>query len=134
MWERETEREDTRHWTERNEYTKSKYQLGENDSGRNDGRATFNPPVFTDLGFRPSCTCNAPARPATILDPFNGAATTGLVCQQLNRRYIGLDLSMEYLQQSRKRLGHDALEAWQNGGGKIDGAAIDDLPMFGGSK
>jgi len=41
----------------------------------------------------------------TVLDPFNGAGTTGLVCQQLGRNYIGIELNEEYLAITRRRLG-----------------------------
>jgi DNA modification methylase len=90
----------------------------------------------TTTGFRPTCAC-PPAEPipATVLDPFNGAGTTGLVCQELNRRYIGLDLSGEYLRMSQDRLGHTALEAWQgNGNGSKPAADLSDLPMFAASE
>ena len=33
---------------------------------------------------------------ATVFDPFNGAGTTGLACQQLGRKYIGAELSSKY--------------------------------------
>jgi site-specific DNA-methyltransferase (cytosine-N4-specific) len=33
----------------------------------------------------------------TVLDPFNGSGTTGLAAQRLGRRYIGIDISREYL-------------------------------------
>jgi DNA modification methylase len=39
----------------------------------------------------------------TVLDPFNGAGTTGLVSIQHNRDYIGIDLNPDYLQLSRER-------------------------------
>lgn len=32
-----------------------------------------------------------------VLDPFSGSGTTGLVAQQNGRRYVGIDLSAEYL-------------------------------------
>lgn len=32
-----------------------------------------------------------------VLDPFCGSGTTGMVAQQLGRRFIGIDLSREYL-------------------------------------
>ena len=31
-----------------------------------------------------------------VLDPFNGAGTTTLTAQQLNRKYIGIELSEYY--------------------------------------
>jgi DNA modification methylase len=41
----------------------------------------------------------------TVLDPFNGAGTTGLVCQRLGRNYVGIELNGEYLALTRRRLG-----------------------------
>lgn len=56
------------------------------------------------LGFRPTCGCDAPSIPTTVLDPFNGAATTCIAAQRLGRRAVGTDISREYLEQSVKRL------------------------------
>ena len=38
------------------------------------------------------------------LDPFNGAATTGVAARLLAGRYVGIDLNSEYLELSNKRL------------------------------
>lgn len=38
-----------------------------------------------------------------VLDPFNGSGTTGVACKNFNRRYIGIDLSEEYLNISVSR-------------------------------
>jgi DNA modification methylase len=40
----------------------------------------------------------------TILDPFNGSGTTGLVALQLGREYIGIELNPEYVALTEKRL------------------------------
>ena len=40
----------------------------------------------------------------TVLDPFCGASTTGVACKQLNRNYIGIDISQEYVDMSKGRL------------------------------
>ncbi len=41
----------------------------------------------------------------TVLDPFHGSGTTGMVALQLGRKYIGIDLNAEYLDLSlRTRL------------------------------
>jgi DNA modification methylase len=90
-------------------------------------------PIAT-LGWRPACACDAgDPVPCIVLDPFSGAATTGLVARELGRHYIGLELSGEYLQQSRDRLGLTALDAWAGGNGrKHEPASITDLPLFGG--
>jgi site-specific DNA-methyltransferase (adenine-specific) len=38
-----------------------------------------------------------------ILDPFNGSGTTGIVAFLLNRKYIGIDTSEEFLKMTKKR-------------------------------
>lgn len=46
----------------------------------------------------------------TVLDPFSGSGTTGLAAAKNGHRYIGIDLSREYLQLSlRTRLAQPAL-------------------------
>ena len=40
----------------------------------------------------------------TVLDPFSGSGTTGLVAVRLNRSYIGIELNPEYAQMSRERI------------------------------
>jgi len=40
-----------------------------------------------------------------VLDPFSGAATTGLAARQLGRRYIGIDLNPEFHNIALHRLG-----------------------------
>ena len=45
-----------------------------------------------------------------VLDPFSGSGTTGLVAGQLGRRYVGIDISADYLDLSlRTRLAQSAL-------------------------
>lgn len=57
------------------------------------------------LGWTPTCSCgNEDRSPCIVLDPFNGAATTGLVALQHGRRYIGIELNPEYVEISRTRL------------------------------
>ena len=38
----------------------------------------------------------------TVLDPFHGSGTTGMVAQRLGRKYIGIELNSEYLDLSLK--------------------------------
>lgn len=40
----------------------------------------------------------------TVLDPFNGAGTTGLVSLKHKRNYIGIELNPEYIEIAEKRL------------------------------
>ena len=41
----------------------------------------------------------------TILDPFMGSGTTGVACVQLNRNFIGYEISPEYFKIAEKRIG-----------------------------
>jgi len=61
--------------------------------------ATF-PPALIEPCILAGCP-----KGGTVLDPFNGAGTTGLVCQRLGRNYIGIELNEEYLALTRRRLG-----------------------------
>ena len=42
--------------------------------------------------------------PATVLDPFGGAGTTGLVAAQLGRSAILLELNPDYAAMARRRI------------------------------
>jgi DNA modification methylase len=55
-------------------------------------------------GHRPTCPCAAPARPALVLDPFCGAGSTGVAALRHGRRFLGIDLSADYLAMARERL------------------------------
>jgi site-specific DNA-methyltransferase (adenine-specific) len=39
-----------------------------------------------------------------VLDPFSGSGTTGAVCIELGRRYIGIEKSEDFAERSRQRL------------------------------
>lgn len=41
----------------------------------------------------------------TVIDPFNGAGTTGLVAVSNGRNYVGIELNPEYVELTRQRLG-----------------------------
>jgi hypothetical protein len=61
----------------------------------------------TTTGYGPSCSCNADPAPGTVLDPFAGAGTTGLVAARNRRSFIGLELNPEYAQMARDRIATD---------------------------
>ncbi len=59
--------------------------------------------------WRQTCTCRAHSPvPCTILDPFFGAGTTGLVAGRLGRHCIGIELNPSYVQMGTARLTADA--------------------------
>jgi len=44
-----------------------------------------------------------------ILDPFMGSGTSALVCQQMNRKYLGFEIDGEYVNVGQGRLGQKGL-------------------------
>lgn len=40
----------------------------------------------------------------TVLDPFMGSGTTGAVCKELGRNFIGMEINKEYFENARKRI------------------------------
>jgi DNA modification methylase len=59
------------------------------------------------IGWAPTCKCDASAVPCTVLDPFGGAGTTGLVCSRLNRNAIMIELGAKYVAMARRRIAAD---------------------------
>ncbi len=55
-------------------------------------------------GWKPSCTCGAKRVPATVLDPFAGSGTTGVVAHQLGRDFIGIELNPDYVTLAEQRI------------------------------
>lgn len=64
--------------------------------------ATF-PPKLIEPCIKAGCP-----EGGTVLDPFSGAGTTGLVSSRFNRNYIGIELNKDYVEMSRKRIEQDA--------------------------
>ena len=70
---------------------------------------------YVTIGFRQACTCEpAETIPATVLDPFCGSSTTGVVALQMGANYIGIELNPEYAEMSRRRIARES-------GGLFDG-------------
>jgi len=83
-----------------------------NSKGKNPGDVFFiNPRPFPESHFATfppelpekilKCAC---PEGGTVLDPFFGAGTVGLVAEQLNKKWIGIELSEEYIEMCKKRL------------------------------
>ena len=89
----------------------ARYKTGEQAAGRNIRSvwtiatapypgahfATF-PPKLVEPCIKAGCP-----EGATVLDPFAGSGTTGMVAQSLSRRAVLIDLSMDYLEQLMDR-------------------------------
>jgi len=61
-------------------------------------------------GWKPTCTCNAKeiitqkdTIPCTVLDPFFGSGTTGMVSLELGRKCIGIELNPKYIELAEHR-------------------------------
>jgi DNA modification methylase len=68
-------------------------------------------PVTT--GWAPTCDCPPPPEGAalpgcTVLDPFSGAGTAGMVALRCQRQYLGIDLYDKYIEMSVRRIVADA--------------------------
>ena len=61
------------------------------------------------IGWQPNCPCqgNVPI-PCTVLDPFSGVSTTGIVALRLGRDYLGIELNPAYVEMSQQRIQDDA--------------------------
>ena len=68
----------------------------------------------TTTGWQPTCACNADTTPCTVLDPFFGSGTTGLVAHQYDRKFVGIELSEEYCNMAAKRIEQETqqLKLW----------------------
>lgn len=73
---------------------------------RNDGEraGSWTDAESKTIGFRSTCKCGREDRiQATVLDPFSGMATVGVVCNKLGRKYIGIELNPKYAGRSETR-------------------------------
>lgn len=79
--------------------------LGENPKGRNPGDVwtiptqpfpaahfAVMPPALAERCVKAGCKPGG-----TVLDPFAGSGTTGMVANRLGRRFVGIDLNLKYL-------------------------------------
>jgi DNA modification methylase len=63
--------------------------------------------TFPTALVRPCVLAGCP-HGGTVLDPFSGAGTTGLVAVRYGRNYIGIELNPEYAEMSERRIAGDA--------------------------
>lgn len=64
---------------------------------------------YETYGWQLSCKCPyAPPVPATVMDIFSGAGTTGLVAYQLGHNYLGIELNPDYVEIAKRRIYNDS--------------------------
>ena len=56
------------------------------------------------------CICKA-GTPDLILDPFLGSGTTAVAAKQLGRKFIGIEINMDYCRIAEDRLRQEELFA-----------------------
>ncbi len=59
--------------------------------------------TFPEELIRPCILAGCPEG-GTVIDPFFGAGTTGVVCKNYNREYLGIELNPKYFEIAEKRL------------------------------
>ncbi len=104
-WERVIEKPDMTDRPRRSE--DAKYQQNEWTGVTSAGQAyqewrNANPNVT--VGWRATCDHNAPAVPATVLDPFSGSGTTAAVALSLGRNAVGIELNPTYTRLAERRV------------------------------
>jgi DNA modification methylase len=72
--------------------------------GREAGESGVAITVAETVGWLPGCLCESAYAPCTVLDPFSGSGTTGLVALANRCNYIGIELSPKYAAMSERRL------------------------------
>jgi hypothetical protein len=65
-------------------------------------------PSLKTVSWKPSCPHGENPVPCTVLDPFCGSGTTGVVALRLGRRFVGLELHPNYVEMARWRIAGDA--------------------------
>jgi DNA modification methylase len=109
-WVRETERQDTG----RKQKMADGWDTGDGGhgtihrNGREHGESGKPVMASVTLGWSPSCACDAAMVPCTVLDPFAGAGTTGLVADRLQRDAILIELNPGYAAMAQRRIVGDA--------------------------
>lgn len=64
----------------------------------------------TTTGWQPSCAHDAPSVPCLVFDPFIGSGTVGKVAERFGRRWVGCELSADYIAIGRKRTAQMGLQ------------------------
>ncbi len=59
----------------------------------------------TTAGWQATCDCpGSEVAPCTVLDPFCGSGTTGIVALKHGRKFVGIELNAEYVEMAKTRI------------------------------
>lgn len=101
-----------------------------------DGRNNISGPMLAEWqeahphvfkGWQASCKCNATIIPATVLDPFCGSGTTGVVTTRLGHNFIGIELNPDYIAMANRRIEAHNAQSGLFTASQIAGDAIEDI-------
>ena len=67
-----------------------------------------NHPSPKPVEYYKQCICRFSDEQDIVFDPFIGSGTTGVACEQLNRRWIGIEISEQYCEIAAKRIEAEA--------------------------
>lgn len=62
------------------------------------------------LGWQPTCTHDTITEPGTVLDPFGGAGTTGVVAKRFGRRAVLIEQNISYCEMAADRIAKTCVE------------------------
>ena len=94
--------EDKVEGSDKKKFTESKFQNAGGLRGcSNDHLGTTSETV----GWKKTCGCDMDeTEPQTVLDPFSGAATTGIAALKNGRKYVGVEINEDYIELSKERI------------------------------
>lgn len=83
----------------------SERQTVESGRGATADRSKHAPPrTIREVGWLPSCSCGGEPVPCTVLDPFCGSGTTGVVAVRFQRAFIGIELNSDFVGMANRRI------------------------------
>lgn len=84
------------------------------------------------IGWQPTCKCDAPTIPCTVLDPFIGSGTTAMVANRLGRQAIGIEINGKYINMAEARIRRSLTQPlFTRIGRTIVGASSDSVDLVG---
>lgn len=85
--------------------------------------------IYTSGEWKPGCECGAGYQPGLVLDPFAGSGTVGVVAAALGRRFVGVDVSKEYVEMANERIYEEGL-GMPPTVEDVEGQKHEQLPLF----